>query len=356
MPFTTHTISPLALGLPPSPENAPPVINIDRTVAMFSLHGAHLHKVDDMKDVAVQRPKIEDEFSEGPRLFRILNRGSNTSSASNRPFAAEKKNQTPAAPICPPPPQEHTRQRDISYAPFQHPSQLQSSFVGYTSFKPWGPDSGDEVYLSNKRGPAASLPLNSSLPVTFPQFSESSTLSPEEKIIRRPLPRAVPLPSDAENDVPHFTNPFDNVKPKPNPEPLPGIPKDGVINLDDYDLTEERSWPFLSGYDSSSSEEESENSTPYSSPSVLPRSGPQQDLFANAFKSDLTSIIQCSRVYPSSTEPDWRVGEYWYCNAVIPSSPVFRMADVEIESPKPYSLTQGLALERMLTEMGCRRD
>ncbi|KAK7026783.1 hypothetical protein VNI00_007072 [Paramarasmius palmivorus] len=315
MTFTTQTIPPLALGLPPSPDNAQPVISIDRTCALYSLQVAHMGYSRKAAEVPEERTMVENELSEGPRLFRILN---DVKSTSRRPVT---ECQTKSPTYC-------------SIRRFQ--SERGSS--GFTKgLSPWVKRMGWPVPK-----------------VSSPRYSETSLLSLEQKVIQKPSPRSLsPLYSD-EDDVPFFTNPFDDHKPIPIPAPLPGVPADGIINLDDYDLLESQPENEFCGSDggSDSSEDMSENSTPENSP----RAHSPYDLFATAhYPPSPPGFIHTSRVYPSSTAPGHRMNVGWsYMKPV--GKPTFRVAEVPIQNPRPQSGAQSQMLQRMLKEMGCRRD
>ncbi|KAL0064138.1 hypothetical protein AAF712_008860 [Marasmius tenuissimus] len=373
--------SALSLGLPPPPTNAPHTINIDATCALFSL------EIQCGRDKSTVRTDWKESAArngperEVPRLYRILNRPEPAIQRSDPPPAispnSSSSEESPNhSPIGSPDDKEnkppvfianhgsedgglHLRAHAVHRAhKFEAPKRMQTSWMDEQQreapvrlarqysrsstndmYQPAGParKQGSMEWkeggsLANALGPRESVRKRQPL-----GDLESSLLPAEKRVIQRPV-----LASSSY--TPQFTNPFDGNVPIPtsfNGYPFPDIP-------DIPELYPSRNVD-APGH---------QQSIPVpSSPPLLYNS----DLGVTSFMtitcpSELVALHR-RRIYPSSTEPDWCVGEtieYVPRRKVFPDAldePVVTISTLEVAAPKPVHLGQIRDTQRWLQRL-----
>ncbi|KAK1215570.1 hypothetical protein PQX77_021814 [Marasmius sp. AFHP31] len=361
-------ISALSLGLPPSPANAPRTINIDRTCALFSL------EIQGERDVNAGRTdwkasKIQDEPERGmPRLHRILNRPKPAIQTSNPPPSISPSASSPEespnhSPIASPDDKEnkppvvvanHSEMHLLAHAAqrpriFEAPEHTQKSCAEIQQheelyrlpmqypkpgtnavYKPAVPvrkqglEWREGGSLVNARAPRESvqkrLPLGDLV---------SSTLPAEQRVIRRPDPAS-------SSYTPQFTNPFNGNVPIPtsfNSYSFPDIP----------DLPE--FYPSFYSNNVNINVRQQPIAAPVSPPLLYNNDLSVTSFVAATYPSELVAIHR-RRIYPSSTEPDWCVGEtidYVPRRQVFPNvvdEPIITLTTLKVSAPKPVRLGQ----------------
>ncbi|KAK1221527.1 hypothetical protein PQX77_015646 [Marasmius sp. AFHP31] len=369
--------SALSLVLPPPPANAPHTINIDETCALFSLE---IQRVRDASTAEMDRKvnAIRNEPErEVPRLYRILNRpepvfqrfnpppaiSPNSSSSDESPNHSpigspdDKENQPPVFVT------NHGGEDGGLHLHAHRARELEA--LKYTQ-KLWGDEQKCEVLdrlarlqysrsgTNNAYQPAVparkqglewkeggslanALGQRGSVRRRMPLGDlESSLLPAEKRVIRRPAP--------ASSRAPQFTDPFhDNI-------PIPA-------SLSSYSFPDIPDIPKL--YPS-----HNVDAAAHQQPIPVPSSPPllyNSDLGVTSFMtttypSELVALHR-RRIYPSSTEPDWCVGEtieYVPRRKVFPDAldePVVTISTLEVAAPRPVRLGQIRETQRWLQRL-----
>ncbi|KAJ8075528.1 hypothetical protein PM082_021158 [Marasmius tenuissimus] len=364
-------ISALSLGLPPSPANAPHTINIDRTCALFSL------EIQGGRDANAVRTdwkeRIQDEPErEMPRLHRILNRPKTAIQRSHppppiSPNSSSSEESPDHSPIASPDDKENKPPVIVANHGGEDGGLHLLARAAHRPHQFWAPErtqkscadiqQHEELYcppmqypklstnamyepavparkqclewkeggsLANVRAPRESvrkrLPLGDLVP---------SALPAEQRVIRRPVPVS-------SSYTPQFTNPFNNNVPIPtsfNGYSFPDVP----------DLPE--IYPSFYGSNFNANVRQQPLAAPASPPLLYNGDLGVTSFVAATYPSELVAIHR-RRIYPSSTEPDWCIGEtieYVPRSQVFPDAvdqPVITLTTLEVSAPKPVRLGQ----------------
>ncbi|KAG7086027.1 hypothetical protein E1B28_003549 [Marasmius oreades] len=344
---STSAFSALSHGLPPSLENAPPTINIDLTCALFAL------------EVECRKMKIKNESTrEIPRLYRIL--GLPLTPRATRSFSFSSStyvSSTSATSFERNPPRESNKEVPRSsnatgdvdyYGPF--------STRGFSG-KPWVkkepfPSIAFGIRANSMRQPNATTDENgcgwssTNVHATVPTkkqrmprgYLDTSTLSAEQKIIRRPAPKPAPKPSV--DDTLFSDSISGNVA-----RHLPAA-SHTFSNAPAFSNEASRTAPWRRG-----------NTIP------PPIQSHRRDMGLASFVAvtypDEIVELHRRRIYPSSTEPEsnWCVGEtieYVRRRDLYPYDtvkPVVKTSTVKVGSPRPVSVNRYRETQKWLQSL-----
>ncbi|KAG7086037.1 hypothetical protein E1B28_003558 [Marasmius oreades] len=338
----TASFSALCLGLPPSPENAPATINIDRTCALFALEVAG-NRVAITSECS--RRRVEEEpGDEIPRLHRILNlpftpranRVSTTSISSNDLFIStnssasstsedDKENEAPRLTEAASTTlsqnrmkQTSTLQPPVSSFQANHASGVKQSSLPIGN-KNWGLTLNRKPSFTTGMPHATFLSKERRLPL---RDLVPSALSAKQKVIKRPAPKP---------RVPQFTNPFSGNVPIPVPAASYTFSNASANSNDVANRT--ASW---------------RRGNPIPSPIPFHSSDMGLASFVAVTYPDEIVELHRRRIYPSSTEPEsnWCVGEtieYVRRRDLYPYDvvkPVVKTSTIEVGSPRPVRVNR----------------
>ncbi|KAF9259005.1 hypothetical protein L218DRAFT_1004310 [Marasmius fiardii PR-910] len=320
----TTTTSVLSLGLPPLSNNAPFTINIDFTCALFALEVSGKRVVTAPQSERGKRVETTSERAR-PRLHRILNLPStpcsNPSSLSspNAPTLTTTLTVLTETSLTP------DANKENEAPPLCYGASTRS--LEYTEY---GASSTDKLSEKLKKQ------MFSNVQAALPRLQRrrplggmvTSTLSAEQRVIRRPAPKP-------NTNIPRFTNPFNGNIPVPAPldtfSDAPNVP---------------RLFPSTSNTRITVTAPRRRENTSLSPLQLHHSNVGLATVVSTTYDSDEIVELHRRRIYPSSTEPEseWCRGETVVrvrrrdLHPYDTVTPTIKTSTVEIVSPRPVGV------------------